>query len=66
MRFGLFLCSLLMRLLRLLRCVRRVCRVCGVCVCRARPESRALASFYLQVDVFLLARGVTQSVLDLL
>ena len=66
MRFGLFLCSLLMRLLRLLRCVRRVCRVCGVCVCRARPESRTLASFYLQVDVFLLARRVTQSVLDLL
>ena len=43
----------------------RVSRVC-VCVCRARPESRALASFYLQVDVFLLARRVTQSVLDLL
>ena len=65
MHFGLFLWGLLMRLLRLLRCVRRVYRVC-VCVCRARPESRALASFYLQVDVFLLARRVTQSVLDLL
>ena len=44
----------------------RASRVSRVCVCRARPESRALASFYLQVDVFLLARRVTQSVLDLL
>ena len=44
----------------------RASRASRVCVCRARPESRALASFYLQVDVFLLARRVTQSVLDLL